>query len=112
MKIGVINTGGTISCVGNPLAPMTSAQFKAACQSHLDPILKQKFADLVLDYVTDLAFPESESGMLDSTNLHPSDWCLIARHILERYDTVDGWIVLHGTDTMDYSGTALAMLLA
>ncbi|MCF1483615.1 hypothetical protein FS800_15765 [Agrobacterium vitis] len=112
MKIGVINTGGTISCVGNPLAPMTSTQFKAACQSHLDPILKQKFADLELDYVTDLAFPESESGMLDSTNLQPSDWCLIARHILERYDTVDGWIVLHGTDTMDYSGTALAMLLS
>jgi len=112
LKIGVINTGGTISCVGNPLAPMTSVEFKAACQTHLDPILLQAFPDLQLDYVTDLAFPESATGMLDSTNLQPSDWCLIARAILERYDSVDGWIVLHGTDTMDFSGTALSMLLA
>lgn len=112
MKIAVINTGGTISCVGNPLSPMTSAEFKAACQAHLDPILHQKFPGLVLDYVTDLAFPESASGMLDSTNLQPTDWCLIARYILEHYTEVDGWIVLHGTDTLDFSGTALSMLLA
>ncbi|THF52117.1 asparaginase domain-containing protein [Allorhizobium terrae] len=112
MKIAVINTGGTISCVGNPLAPMTSTEFKAACQSHLDPIIRQKFPDLVLDYITDLAFPESESGMLDSTNLQPTDWCLIARYILEHYTEADGWIVLHGTDTLDFSGTALPMLLS
>ncbi|MBB4953443.1 L-asparaginase [Agrobacterium vitis] len=112
MKIAVINTGGTISCVGNPLAPMTSTEFKAACQIHLDPIIQQKFPGMVLDYVTDLAFPESASGMLDSTNLQPTDWCLIARSILEHYTDFDGWIVLHGTDTLDFSGTALSMLLA
>jgi L-asparaginase len=112
LKIAVINTGGTISCVGNPLAPMTSAEFKAACQTHLDPIIRQRFPDLVLDYITDLAFPESASGMLDSTNLQPTDWCLIARYILEHYTEADGWIVLHGTDTLDFSGTALPMLLS
>ncbi|MCM2293678.1 asparaginase domain-containing protein [Allorhizobium sp. BGMRC 0089] len=111
MKIAIINTGGTISCVGNPLAPMSSAAFKAASAIHLDPILKQTCPGLDLDYVTDLAFPESASGMLDSTNLQPSDWCLIARYILEHYDEADGWVVLHGTDTMDFSGTALSMLL-
>lgn len=112
MKIAVINTGGTISCVGNPLSPMTSNEFKAACQSHLDPIIHQKFPGLTLDYVTDLAFPESASGMLDSTNLQPTDWCLIARYILEHYTEADGWIVLHGTDTLEFSGTALPMLLS
>jgi L-asparaginase len=112
LKIAVINTGGTISCVGNPLAPMTSADFKAACQIHLDPIIQQKFPGLTLDYVTDLAFPESASGMLDSTNLQPSDWCLIARYILEHYTEADGWVVLHGTDTLDFSGTALSLLLS
>jgi L-asparaginase len=111
LKIAVINTGGTISCVGNPLSPMTSAEFKAACQTHLDPIIQQKFPGISLDYVTDLAFPESSSGMLDSTNLQPTDWCLIARYILEHYTEADGWIVLHGTDTLDFSGTALSMLL-
>jgi L-asparaginase len=112
LKIAVINTGGTISCVGNPLAPMTSAEFKAACQIHLDPIIHQKFPGLTLNYVTDLAFPESASGMLDSTNLQPSDWCLIARYILEHYTEADGWVILHGTDTLDFSGTALPMLLS
>lgn len=112
MKIAVINTGGTISCVGSPLAPMTSKEFKAACRTHLDPIIHQQFPGLVLDYITDLAFPESASGMLDSTNLQPTDWCLIARYILEHYTEADGWIVLHGTDTLEFSGTALPMLLS
>ncbi len=112
MKIAIINTGGTISCVGNPLSPMTSTAFKAACQSHLDPVIQQRFPGLTLDYVTDLAFPQSATGMLDSTNLQPTDWCLMARYILEHYTEADGWVVLHGTDTLDFSGTALSMLLA
>ena len=42
MKIAVINTGGTISCVGNPLAPMTAEAFANACKELLDPILQQQ----------------------------------------------------------------------
>ncbi|MGG7518493.1 asparaginase domain-containing protein [Allorhizobium undicola] len=112
MKIMIINTGGTISCVGNPLAPMTSSAFAEACRVQLEPLLAQRFPDLVLDYATDLAFPESANGMLDSTNLQPSDWCLIADYILNHYDEADGWVVLHGTDTMDFTGMALPLLLS
>src|SRR5436853_2145044 len=107
MKVAVINTGGTISCVGNPLAPMTAAQFAAACTSILNPILAQQFPSLSIDYVTDLPFPESKSKTLDSTNLQPTDWCLIASYILRHYPAYDGWVVLHGTDSMDFTGTAL-----
>jgi L-asparaginase len=112
MKIAVINTGGTISCVGDPLAPMSASQFATACRSILDPIIAAQYPDLTLSYVTDLTFPESATGTLDSTNLQPSDWCLMAGYILDHYAEYDGWIVLHGTDSMDFSGGALPFLLS
>jgi L-asparaginase len=112
MKIAVINTGGTISCTGNPLAPMSASAFAAASQTILDPIVLQSFPKLNLHYVTDLIFPESSSGTLDSTNLQPTDWCLMASYILKHYVEYDGWIVLHGTDSMDFTGTALPFLLS
>ncbi len=112
MNIAVINTGGTISCVGTPLQPMSANAFAKACQSVIDPIVAQAYPALQLSYVTDLVFPESSSGTLDSTNLQPTDWCLIAAYILDHYDTYDGWVILHGTDSMDFTGTALPFLLS
>ncbi|MEI8633345.1 hypothetical protein P4S72_17340 [Vibrio sp. PP-XX7] len=44
MKIAVINTGGTISCVGDPLAPMSAEAFASASQLILDPILQQQLS--------------------------------------------------------------------
>ncbi|HEX8557607.1 MAG TPA: asparaginase domain-containing protein [Pyrinomonadaceae bacterium] len=111
MKVNVINTGGTISCAGHPLAPMSAAQFAAACETILNPILLQQFPDLQINYVTDLTFTESVTGTLDSTNLQPTDWCLMASYILSHYGDCDGWVVLHGTDSMDFTGTALPFLL-
>ncbi len=49
--------------------------------------------------------------LLDSSNMGPEHWLRIARDILEHYDTYDGFIVLHGTDTMAYSASALAFML-
>ncbi len=112
MKLGVINTGGTISCVGSPLSPMTAERFAIACTSILDPIIEHEFEHVDLDYMTDLAFPESENGALDSTNLQPTDWCLMAEYILRSYAAYDGWIVLHGTDSMDFTASALPFLLS
>lgn len=112
MKINVINTGGTISCVGDPLAPMSASAFAQACTHLLNPILQSQFPGITIHYVTDLIFPESGNGTLDSTNLQPTDWCLMADYILQHYDTCDGWVVLHGTDSMDFTGTALPFLLS
>ncbi|WP_122549622.1 asparaginase domain-containing protein [Pseudomonas viridiflava] len=111
MKIAVINTGGTISCVGNPLAPMSAKDFGNASQALLDPILHQQFPDTQIAYLTQITFPESASGTLDSTNLQPTDWCIMASAILANYAAYDGFVVLHGTDSMDFSGTALSFLL-
>lgn len=112
MKIAVINTGGTISCVGNPLAPMSATAFEAACQNIINPIVAQQYPNLTIDYLTNVTFPESSTGTLDSTNLQPSDWCIMANAILTTYAEYDGWIILHGTDSMDFTGTGLPFLLS
>jgi L-asparaginase len=49
--------------------------------------------------------------LLDSSNMSPSDWLSIAQDIATHYDDYDGFVVLHGTDTMAYTSSALAFLL-
>lgn len=49
--------------------------------------------------------------LLDSPNMTPADWSRIARDICDHYEEYDGFIVLHGTDTMAYSASALAFML-
>ena len=49
--------------------------------------------------------------LLDSSNMTPADWLLIAQDIAANYDQYDGFLVLHGTDTMAYTASALAFML-
>ena len=49
--------------------------------------------------------------LLDSSSMTPSDWVHIAEDIAANYDAYDGFIVLHGTDTMAYTASALPFLL-
>jgi L-asparaginase len=48
--------------------------------------------------------------LLDSPNMTPADWSRIARDIYDHYHDYDGFIVLHGTDTMAYTASALAFM--
>jgi L-asparaginase len=45
--------------------------------------------------------------LLDSSNMRPADWVRIGRDIVEHYHDYEGFIVLHGTDTMAYTASAL-----
>ena len=49
--------------------------------------------------------------LLDSANMTPAHWLYIARDIESHYDDYDGFIVLHGTDTMAYTASALPFML-
>lgn len=48
---------------------------------------------------------------IDSSNATPSDWLRIASDIAARYSDYDGFVVLHGTDTMAYTAAALSFML-
>ncbi|MBA6390903.1 asparaginase [Colwellia sp. BRX10-3] len=49
--------------------------------------------------------------LIDSSNMSPADWQHIANDIKQHYDEYDGFVVLHGTDTMAYTSSALSFML-
>lgn len=50
-------------------------------------------------------------NLIDSSNITPHDWFEIAEDIKSRYDEFDGFVILHGTDTMAYTASALSFML-
>ena len=48
--------------------------------------------------------------LLDSSNMSPADWVKLGRDVMANYDRYDGFIVLHGTDTMAFSASALSFM--
>lgn len=111
-RIYVLYTGGTIGMDGHPLAPMPASRFESllATMPGFDPpwLTLQTFdrRDVRVRYTLD-AFEEP----IDSSSMTPADWVRIARRVLEHYVDYDGFVVLHGTDTMAWTASALAFLL-
>lgn len=48
---------------------------------------------------------------IDSANMTPKDWYHIAEYIQKNYDDHDGFVILHGTDSMSYTASALSFML-
>lgn len=62
----------------------------------------------LLNYVIDnISFEEP----IDSSDMDPTHWVTIAKAIGDNYDRYDGFVVLHGTDTMAYTASALSFML-
>ena len=51
------------------------------------------------------------SPLIDSSDVEPADWVTLAELIESRYDDYDGFVILHGTDTMAYSASALSFMI-
>ncbi len=49
--------------------------------------------------------------IIDSSNMHPEVWVRLARIIEENYENYDGFVILHGSDTMAYTASALSFML-
>ncbi len=49
--------------------------------------------------------------LLDSANIGPANWGEIGQDILEQFENYDGFVIIHGTDTMAYSASALSFML-
>ena len=101
-KVLIIHTGGTIGMMPteNGYAPNPEAF----------PTLLDQIHDINLP-----GFPSYEviclSRLLDSSDITCREWCEIGRVIRDRYDDFDGFVVLHGTDTMAYTASALSFIL-
>lgn len=101
-NVCIIHTGGTIGMVdtGHGFAPK-SGYLKGV----LDAIPELRSADMPAWTLAE--FPE----LLDSSNISVREWTQIADTVAENYGQYDGFVVLHGTDTMAYTASALAFML-
>ncbi|MGV3636627.1 MAG: asparaginase, partial [Flavobacteriales bacterium] len=97
----IIYTGGTIGMLADPrtgaLRPMDLA--------HLEEQVPE------LDRINVRLGSRSFETPIDSSDMRPADWVRIARIIGEHYEAYDGFVVLHGSDTMAYTASALSYLL-
>ena len=97
-QILVIATGGTI-----------------ACRSTEKGLMPQIEMEDFLNYVPKIremcCLHAVQLMNLDSTNMQPENWIAIADTIHKEYDRYDGFVVLHGTDTMAYTAAALSYLI-
>ncbi len=100
-KVLLIYTGGTIGMMqdakSGQLKPFDFKQLTAQI-----PELN-KF-DVTLSAV-------SFANPIDSSDMQPSVWIEIAKIIEKNYDKVDGFVVLHGSDTMSFTASALSFML-
>lgn len=100
-KVLLISTGGTITMVrdsaSGALVPADMETFKA--------FMPELFAG---DVEVEI---EAFSPLLDSSDVNPDCWVRMAQMVYDRYDAYDGFVILHGTDTMSYSASALSFML-
>ena len=97
----IIYTGGTIGMKQDPVdLALRPFDFSQILQEV--PELK-KFAVRIDSYTFD--------PLIDSSDVEPSLWTQLAGLIRDRYDEYDGFVILHGTDTMAYSASALSFML-
>ncbi|MDE6928208.1 MAG: asparaginase, partial [Muribaculaceae bacterium] len=100
-RILIIYTGGTIGMIED----LNSHTLKPFDFSHLmDNVPKVKMLNYDIDNI-------QFQPPLDSSDMHTAHWEDIARSIVENYDRYDGFVVLHGTDTMAYTASALSFML-
>ena len=96
-KILLLTTGGTIASVpgGEGLEP------------HRSGVMERELEQLRTYY--DITV--QDVMCLDSSNMTPEEWQLIARHVFENRAAFDGIVISHGTDTMAYSASAVTFML-
>ncbi len=100
-RILIIYTGGTIGMIEDS----ETATLKPFDFTHLiDNVPKIKKLNFDIENV-------SLTPPIDSSDMNPAHWVQIAKTIEEHYLIFDGFVVLHGTDTMAYTASALSFML-
>ncbi|QNK62358.1 type I asparaginase [Pedobacter sp. PAMC26386] len=100
-KILIIYTGGTIGMVNDPLTGSLIPFDFEQIQQNVPELAR-------LNYHLSV---HSFDPILDSSNMDPVVWAELAGIIKDTYDDYDGFVVLHGSDTMAYTASALSFML-
>jgi len=101
-KIYVAYTGGTIGMKKSAQGYVPVAGHLSSCVENMPEFFRDEMPEFTISEYCPL---------MDSSNMTPSDWVTIARDIEENYADYDGFVILHGTDTMAYTASALSFML-
>ena len=101
-SIYIAYTGGTIGMQHSEHGYVPMEGFMTDCLARLPEFHREEMPDFTL---------HEYSPLIDSSNMSPSDWQQIAEDIQSNYDKYDGFVILHGTDTMAYTASALSFML-
>ncbi len=100
-RVLIIYTGGTIGMINDPKTGALKSFDFNHLYSHV-PELKQ------IDYHLDVISTEEP---IDSSEITVKHWTYLAKTIFEKYENYDGFVILHGSDTMSYTASALSFML-
>lgn len=98
-KVLIVYTGGTIGMVQDEQGSL----HPFALDRIYDAVPQLRACSYGIDSVT-------LDTIIDSSDMRPETWSDIARIIEREYDNYDGFVVLHGTDTMAYTASALSFM--
>lgn len=99
-RILIIYTGGTFGMMYDKDGVLIPFDF-ASILEHLPALKNLQLEITVVSFETPI----------DSSNIHPAHWQTIGDIIHDHYQTNDGFVVLHGTDTMAFTASALSFML-
>src|SRR5882757_8268771 len=99
-RVMIIYTGGTFGMSYDSNGILIPFDFSLILE-HL-PTLRNLYLDLTV-----ISFEHP----VDSSNIDPSHWTTIAQIVFDNYNDHDGFVVLHGTDTMAYTASALSFMI-
>ncbi len=99
-KVLIIYTGGTFGMMRNEQGVLAPFDFSNILE-HL-PTLRNLALELTV-----ISFDKP----IDSSNIEPKHWQIIGKLIIDNYEQHQGFVILHGTDTMAFSASALSFML-
>ncbi|MDD3169232.1 MAG: asparaginase [Eubacteriales bacterium] len=101
-KVCLIHTGGTIGMARTKYGYAPKKGFMQTILTGMNELNSEEIPAFdLIEY----------DPLLDSSNISVKEWVKIARDIKEKYERYDGFVILHGTDTMAYTASALSFML-
>ena len=100
-SILLIYTGGTIGMIENPETGVLESFNFQHLKDNMPELKKLGYSVATIQF----------DPPMDSSEMGPDSWMKIVKIIADNYQKYDGFVVLHGTDTMSYTASALSFML-
>ena len=101
-RVFIAYTGGTIGMKKSPEGFVPAPGYLAQRMEAMPEFQRDEMPNYTI---------QEYAPLLDSSNMSPVEWGKIAGDVVRHYEDYDGFIIIHGTDTMAYTASALSFML-